>query len=605
VTFTQAPGLELLTNQAISDQSSLAIAVSKGAFGHRGGFAHAFTDAQVANVVRLIDDAKLVQAIEQWRQSDSLERHAGGRPSVLNDRAMITAMLLLALDGTGVLITRVGELFQHRLSDNAKALLGVDPATTGSFVEWNNRSWRAFHRITELVDGFATPKRSRLTRTQYAEIEAKRNGDPETLTAKQDRLDWFCNQLLEATLHLLPRRVRRRWKGSISFDATFTAAFARGTRRDSTHCSIEPDAGWYVREGDHRDTPPPDGKKPLRKWGYGWETTIAISTSTDEQNSFPHLAVAMAFDKPGHHITKCATTLVSSLNKREHPVGYAVADRAYFPNAKPNELQLPLRALGYKLVFDYREDQLGIIATHKGAILVEGNWYCPSMPKILISATIDYRAKTDPINPTEYAQRIKQRVRYLLKPKATPDEDGYQIWSCPAFGEYATVACDLKPESVRSLRAGGRTRIPVNEQPRLPDAICAQKSVTFAPTEAAKYTQPLQYASETWRTIYSTARNAIEGFNGYIKDPNRTALGSSGLRRVRGRSAQQFLVAFLICASNVAKVRTWLAKHPNDANEVHLPKTSRVKRRRNSITKYVISTATDPPITPKPPNRSN
>ncbi|MFK0023482.1 hypothetical protein [Streptomyces sp. NPDC090798] len=34
----------------------------------------------------------------------------------------------------------------------------------------------------------------------------------------------------------------------------------------------------------------------------------------------------------------------------------------------------------YKPVYDYRADQLGKQAETAGAILVEGRWYCPSMP---------------------------------------------------------------------------------------------------------------------------------------------------------------------------------------------------------------------------------
>ncbi len=601
MTFRQGPPAEPSTATAF-ESISLPFAAANGAFGNRNGFAHQFADHHVSQVARLVDQSGIIATLDQWRTADAIERHAGGRSAVLNDRALIVAMLLLALDGKGILITRIAELLQHRLTDDSKAILGIDNASGGSFVEWNNRAWHAFHRITVLIDGYETPRRSRLTREQFALIEKNRTANAANLTFKQKRLDWFCNQLLETTLQLLPRRVRRRWKGSISFDATFTQAFARGTRNNSPVCSIEPDAAWYVREGDHRDTPPPDSKKPLRKSGYGWETTIAITTNPNE-TKFPYLAVAMTFDKPGFNIANNARTLVSSLIDRKHPAGYAIADRAYFPNSKPEQLQLPLREAGYKLVFDYREDQLGIIATHKGAILVEGNWYCPSMPTALIAATIDYRSRTNPITEHEYGQRIKQRPRYLLKPKQNADADGYQVWSCPAVGDYATVACDLKPESVKSPRAAGRTRIPVASLPSHPDDICKQKSVTFTPTAAAKYVQPLHYKSEQWQHIYATGRNAMEGFNGYLKDPNRNTIAAPGLRRVRGRAAQQLVVAFLIAAANIAKIRQWLEQNPDDkAETAPLVASTRQKRRKHSIKTFSMRTS-DPPIVTEHDNR--
>ncbi|MGW0711443.1 hypothetical protein ACWD4G_36755 [Streptomyces sp. NPDC002643] len=41
---------------------------------------------------------------------------------------------------------------------------------------------------------------------------------------------------------------------------------------------------------------------------------------------------------------------------------------------------LAARALGYRLVFDYRRDQLSIQAGTAGAQLTEGTWYCPRPP---------------------------------------------------------------------------------------------------------------------------------------------------------------------------------------------------------------------------------
>ncbi|MEV0113257.1 hypothetical protein AB0H77_08400 [Streptomyces sp. NPDC050844] len=49
----------------------------------------------------------------------------------------------------------------------------------------------------------------------------------------------------------------------------------------------------------------------------------------------------------------------------------------------------PRPSPGFKPVYDYRTDQLGKQAETQGAILVEGTWYCPSMPQPLIDATKD------------------------------------------------------------------------------------------------------------------------------------------------------------------------------------------------------------------------
>lgn len=77
------------------------------------------------------------------------------------------------------------------------------------------------------------------------------------------------------------------------------------------------------------------------------------------------------------------------------------------------QLQLPARALGYQLCGDYRDDQLGLQGSHNGSNLVEGNWYCPSMPEPLVEATKQFRSKQ--IDEETYRQRISQRTQYLFR----------------------------------------------------------------------------------------------------------------------------------------------------------------------------------------------
>ncbi|MFJ5274969.1 hypothetical protein [Streptomyces sp. NPDC088358] len=47
-------------------------------------------------------------------------------------------------------------------------------------------------------------------------------------------------------------------------------------------------------------------------------------------------------------------------NRGDKP-GFLAGDRAY-NNSEPDEWQLPIRAMGYKPVYDYRADQLGMQA---------------------------------------------------------------------------------------------------------------------------------------------------------------------------------------------------------------------------------------------------
>ncbi|MHB8293649.1 MAG: hypothetical protein ACYDH5_03295, partial [Acidimicrobiales bacterium] len=433
-----------------------------------------------------------------------------------------------------------------------------------------------------------------LTKAEWADVLASR--DPEGSARKQARLDWVANQLVEATLRMVPRDVRRKWKGNVCIDATPVAAFGkRGTTRKSDMVSIEPDAAWYVREDDHRD-PGDDRGKQYRKVIWGWEATLAVMSTNDPSghDDIPYLVAAIGFGKPGHDVSGHGTRAFASIAERGHPAGHAVADRAYFPNSRPEHLQLPLRALGYDLVFDYREDQLGITDNQAGAIQVEGAWYCPVMPQVLIDATLDYRVRKT-IDEATWRQRIEQRRRYLLRPKALPDADGYFPMRCPAAGPSATATCPIKAAAGSTA---GRAHIPV--VPSHPDRICTNaSSVSFPPAAGAKYAQSLHFGSPEWQAMYSTARNTIEGFNGYVKDANHEALDQPGRRRVRGYTAQYIFTALLVMSANIRKLRAFLAKTAEDAAGILTLDRKRSPRRRDRLADYRPDTGA--PATGDPP----
>lgn len=548
-------------------------------------------DHRVARAIKLIDTSGICARVDKWRAEDRERagKGPGGRPASLDDRMVLVIMLALVLEGSPLLVTHAAAAVKYRLSEQAKAMLGIDPDKVSN-IDWYDRYWRAFHIFVKILDPFPGRRNRLLTVDEWTAVLASR--DPIESARKQERLDWVVNQFLEASIQMLPRAVRRKLKGNICIDATPVPAFGkRGTTKRSDLVSIEPDAGWYVREGDHRD-PGDNSGKQYRKTMWGWEATLAIMSTNDPSGpvEFPYLVAAMGFGKPGTDVAGHGVRAFASIVERGHPAGMAIGDRAYFPNSKPEDLQLPLRALGYDLVFDYREDQLGITESYAGAIQVEGTWYCPSMPQTLVEATIDFRVKKL-IDKTTYAQRIEQRRRYVLRPKEKADQDGYTPMVCPAVGGSATIYCPLK-KSVGNV--SGRTHIPL--APSHPDKICVNKSsASFPPTAGAKYGQSLHFGSPGWHAMYASARNTIEGFNGYIKDANHEALDQPGRRRVRGYAAQYLLTAMLVVSANLRKIDAFLRDAGNDAETAIKPPRKSRPRRRDRLANYqpVTSIATD------------
>jgi len=519
---------------------------------------------RVKAAANFVDNSGLLDQLEKWAAEDAATRGAGGRPPSVSMRTVLIALFVLALEGSPLLVTRMADLLDHRLKRSAAREFGLDGHA--DLAQWYFRIWRAGGRFRSIIDPMPGARYNRQTKMEWAATLAAR--DPNIAATKQARLDWFNNQLLEATYHLLPAQ-HRTWSGNITVDATPVSVFGRSVRKTSTRLSSEPDAAIYRREGDHRDSE--DKTKKSRKLLYGWEMELLIQSTNDPNSpkNFPHLVLGVGFHKPGHAPAESAVEAFRSIRDRGHPAGYAIGDRLYSPGSKPHKYQLPVRALGYQLVHDFTIDQLGIKGGYAGAIQVEGAHYCPALGIPLINASADFRAGT--IDEETALKRIDMRTPFLLRRKEKPDADGNVTMVCPAAGPNPTVSCPLKAELLKNRtgktpsvsgtgirKTGAKMLPPVLNPPEHPDRICTQGSVNFPVETDAKYRQPVKYQSEQWYDMYSKGRNTIEGFNGYVKDGSNEALAIAGRRRMRGYTAQYVLATILVAASNIRGIITFL-----------------------------------------------
>lgn len=545
-------------------------------------------DAQVIDVLGRLERSGLPELVEPWL------RRERGRPATLSARALLTGMFLTAQHEDGrTALTAVTDMLYFEISPGMRTRLDLHPYpdTDIGFEAAYAVVRRLFHKLAKACDPSPLPKNKRLDKQQAAALQAA--ADPNVLARNRARLVRMCGLIIEDSLEPVRDLLAEHWDGSGAVDGTAVRAYSKGLRSKGPVTSTDPDAAWHVRTGDHAD--PDDGKPTANKntrsagrraqYKYAYEATLVTARNpardgtprpdgTPDPSVIPALVLGFSLDKPGNAPGTNAITALSDVRRRGHPAGWMAGDRL-FNNSEPEHFQLPLRALGYRPVFDYASDQTGIQTEAHGALQVEGSWYCPSMATALIETTRDLAQEI--IDPTTWAARIQARRPYRLYPKQRPDTEGHQRLMCPAAA--GKVLCPLKPALL--ARSAGR-RLPLVDpepSPADPPPICTQASITLPPEAGAKHAQDLSYGTAEWSRIYFRLRNAVEGTNGFIKDPAHEVVEAGATRRIRGIAPQAILLAFQLAHANIRKIQNWIRTLPGEHGE---PPRRRPTRRRKT-----------------------
>lgn len=601
-----------------------------------GGSAAKFTADQVSLAGRRIDQAGVLPKFLQWREEDRVGTGAGGRPSLLDDRCIMIACMLLLTEGTPMWVTEMSNVFWYRLTDEARQELGIAHIhNTGvddrDQRDWYFRVWRVLHRIVDSMDAWPMAARNKLLNREQREEQLSLR-DKNDARLKRERLNWWTDAMIEMTVQAQPRRIRRQWKGSVSVDQTaFRAPSQKGRRsrdaetgleipmynvktKEEVHkWVVEIDADWYpVKSNKPRDrdkvvsnSKTASGRKrkaaatPGIEWEWDYMANFAIQTDENPLGGakHPHLIISASVSTPNKDIGGEVVRSMQSILSRGHRISRLTTDKGYGPNLTVENFHIPLKALGVPLVMDYNSNQLGIKEGHGGAVQVEGAHYCPATPEALLEASVQMDQRL--IDHHTYLKRIEERKRYKLRAKESPDAEGHVPMMCPAYGPGATVECPLRELHPRSSK---KIKPVIIETPEFPDAICTKSSVDFGPEEGIKFEQAAVFGSQEWEDTYKHDRNSIESHNEYVKHgPER--LNDPATRRLRGLAAQQFIVTMLTVSANLRKIARFL----RDEARVAVPKRKYERRRdKEGMSTYVrwrtqIEMTSDKPELKHPP----
>ncbi len=508
----------------------------------------------VTDTLRVLENANLDDLIRTWRQEDGFGPR--GRKQFITEHAAIAVLLIqMRLDGD-LRFNNMADTIV-RLSDSQRLRLGIRKHDIDAPF-WYTRIWAAVERLQRLVDAYPGPRRKLPTPEEYSAILAARN--PEECARKQERLFELCNRLVEGSVLLMPRELRRRFKGNHALDATkipLNGKFGGPSRQkpNAPHLSASFDGGWWVRQGDHSDNGATSGGKGC--WAIEAEIMTMLANTPGEAADIPLLINGVSFHTPGA-IKGHGLRLVESLVHRGYPLEHFVADRAYLPNSKSEELQVPLAKLGTKLVFDYKKPDRGKKASYEDLILVGGNWYINLMPKALVNAHALYDKARDKAGADKKAiraakelrdQRIAERESYRMKPKGVRRANGSRQYMYPDPSGY--VAADSKTGELVSIDK--KTIV-------IPLATGTKDKTKY---EAVKYGQEYPHDSPKWAAYYGL-RNTVESQNAYIKDTATEGIEDPRKRRARGNTFASLAVTMAVVTANVRRlwafIREALAK---------------------------------------------
>jgi hypothetical protein len=459
----------------------------------------------------------------------------GVRHRQLRVRTLLTGMMLTLADRRPAHLTEVHAALT--------ALPAGDQLRLGVTEEWKNGPHQLTYRQTERTFG----------------LVAKALSKDQPGGAPSQNLARICDDLLEASI---PGQYKNA-STALAVDWTDVETFSRPPRHGTSECA-GPQASW-----GHRNSNLPGPKGELF---FGYYLSAATMVREENGPPVPELARRMTLSSCALDPARAFVPVLTRMPSDGIALGDIIDDSGY-AHRHAGAWAIPLRAAGAELVQDLHPSDRGPRGTHQGAIIANGNLYCPATPKPLLElgplppgATGDQTAAHD--------QQSTELSRYKLGRLTTDDADGYHRVICPAA--MGKTRCGLRPDSMTL----GRDRPEILTPPEHPPACCAQHTITVPPEVAAKTAQKHDYPSKAWRRSYRR-RTAAERTFATTKDPASNNI-ARGWCRLMGLTPLTLWIACLLPTRNQRILAAFTARQAEDARRTAAglpPKTRRPHRK--------------------------
>jgi hypothetical protein len=472
---------------------------------------------------------------------------AGVRPRQLSVRTLLAGMALAHADHRPAHLTRVHQALTSLPED--------DQARLGVIARWKTGPHQLTYRQTERTFGLVTGALAK---------DAPDGLPPGTLAG-------ICDDLLEASV---PEQFKAA-STSLAVDWTDMESFSRPPPARGGDCA-DPEASWGHRKNNLL--------RSQDELFFGYYFSAAIMMPDENGPAVPELARRATVSSCRHDPVRALVPVLTRMPDQRIPLGDVLADSGY-AHRDAGAWALPLRQAGAQLVQDLHPHDRGPKGTHDGAIIANGNLYCPATPRMLTELGPLSRGAT-PEQAAAHDAKTAELARYKLGRLTRDDEDGYHRVACPAA--MGKIRCPLRPPSMTL----DRDRPEILTPPEHPPACCTQQTLTVPPEVTAKTAQKHDYPSKAHRRSYARRTGAERGF-ATAKDPASNNI-SRGWCRLMGLTPLTLTAVTLLIVRNQRILAAWDARQAENAQRATagLPPRTR-KRRRKTLT--VLATATQPP----------
>ena len=495
--------------------------------------------ASLTTIEEIIDGAGVAPRIEALLP-------AGVRHRQLKVRTLLVGMQLTVADDRPAHLTRV-----HR------ALTGLpepDQVRLGVIEDWETGSHQLTYRQTEYTFGLVTG----------ALAKDEPDGAPPA------PLQAACDALLEASIPARHKQASR----SLAADWTDAETWSRPPRHGTTSCA-DPEAAW-----GHRNSNLPG---PKGEMFFGCYLSAVTMVAEENGPAMPELARRMTVCSCHLDPARALVPVLLAMAAAGSPPGDIIDDSGY-AHRHAGAWAIPLRRAGAQLVQDLHPHDRGPRGTHHGAIIANGNLYCPKTPPALLQLG-PLPPGAAPDAAAAHDQQAAELARHKLGRHTADDADGYHRVTCPAAA--GKIRCPLRPDSMLL----SRDRPQILTPPEHPPTCCTQQTITVPPEIAAKTRQKHDYPSAAWRRSY-TRRTASERTFSTIKDPATTTI-ARGWCRLMGLTPLALWIACLLAVRNQRILTTWNTRQDDSARRAAAGLPPKIRRRRRKTT--LARLAADPP----------